>query len=187
LVDDAALALVRDAPPSLQFSLLSFHDAVEPITDWGESISTVQPKLTNAKSGSRTALRLGLLAAQRRLENRPGNRAVVLFTDGRDSVGGPTQAEVLRAFETSHIRVFAVALETKDLDEAVLKELTEKTKGSYLSTKQQTALADCFRQLTPSLSKPIYRLVVPIGTGSWPLTLTIGRDPQAVSLRIPHP
>ena len=126
-----------------------------------------------------------LKAAIADLATRSGEKAIVLFTDGKDSGGNQRPEEVLQSCSQFGVKVHCVALKTKDVDEQYLQRLSRDTNGSYVSVTEPTKLAQSFMAIAASLKRKMYRIVVldtiePMAQ----VTVKIGKlPPKTVSLK----
>ena len=108
-------------------------------------------------------------AVQWAAEQPPGNRAVLLLTDGReeraeDGSGGSKLADedtVIREANRATIPVFTVALGNQ-IDEVYLERLARETGGTYQQTPDSAELADLFRNVL-NLLKQQYRITYESG------------------------
>ena len=115
--------------------------------------------LQQLKADGNTALRQAISRAIDDLEGRNGPKAIILFTDGRDTVGGPTIADSIARSQKAGIAVHAVALETAELDRDSLAQITLATGGTLLPAGKAEELPQRFRDAAKALRRPFYRLV----------------------------
>jgi hypothetical protein len=102
-------------------------------------------------------------AVQRAAERVPDPekpKAIVVFTDGRNTVPGPSLDQVIRVCRQAKASVHVVALRTVETQESVLKQLAVQTGGTLAMEDAQT-IARSLRSLAVIVATPIYRLVLP--------------------------
>ena len=185
--DDGLIALASNPPSGTRFRVLGFHDSVFAITDWTDNFAVISNRLrTSRPSGPRTALAQAIEVAIRDIESQPGERVIVLFTDGRGNVaGGPAIDQLVAACKAANIRVMAIGLENKDLDATYLQKLSQATGGRYFSASQQSELVERFRNIRTQWTRPTYRLAILNRNDlQWPLSLAVGSGPNAIQLSL---
>ena len=173
--------MLRSLQGTAVTKVVGFGTAVTPLTDWTADFSAIGSRLGGLRSQGNTALLKAVQLAVVELQQRPGPRAIVLFTDGRDTIGGPTPGQLAEACKTAGIVVHVVALDTADTDNAMLGELARATGGTMTATAQATELSGHFRGVAQRLSAPFYRLVLLGDTSRQPVELRVG-DAQAVTI-----
>ena len=105
-----------------------FGTTLSVISDW-----TVQPASAISASaavhhGWQHGLASHLAQAAAELKRRRGPKAIIVFTDGRDTVGGPSMADLAASCQKAAIVIHVVALETAELDRDSLARITLATR-----------------------------------------------------------
>jgi len=159
-----ALNLVTGLRGTAVVKLIAFSSTVTPVTDWTANPDDVAAGLQTLVANGNTALRNALSQAADEFAARDRPKAVVLFTDGKDTVGGPDPQELIARYKQAAITIHVVALQTPDLDQGLLSTLASSTGGMVRTASQSSELTTRFRELARSLSSPFYRLAfVPKG------------------------
>ena len=138
---------------------IAFATSLSVVSDWSNDLSIAAAGLQQLKADGNTALRQAISRAIDDLEGRNGPKAIILFTDGRDTVGGPTIADSIARSRKAGIAVHAVALETAELDRDSLAQITLATGGTLLPAGKAEELPQRFRDAAKALRRPFYRLV----------------------------
>jgi VWFA-related protein len=152
-------ALVTGLRETAVVKLIAFNSTVTPVTEWTTNPADVAAGLQTLVANGNTALRNALSQAANEFAGRDGPKAVVLYTDGKDTVGGPDPQELIARYKQAGIAIHVVALQTNDLDRGLLTTLASDTGGMLLTASQSSELTTRFRELARSLSCPFYRLV----------------------------
>lgn len=129
--------------------ILGFNSTVHPISD-----------IDAVTSAGNTALYAVIEAAVKLLAGRGENRKLlILFTDGRNTVSGPSLEEALRQCVSNKISVHVVALKTAETDQETLTRIAKETGGS-LELESIDSLASTLAKKSELSVKHIYRVVV---------------------------
>ena len=169
-----AADLLKQLQGVAQVRTLAFATTVSALSDWSDDPVAASSALQQLSTDGNTALRQALKQAADELQHRGGPKAIVLFTDGRDTVGGPEIAELTARCRELGIAVHAIALETAELDRESLSAITQATGGVLLAAGQVGDLPQRFRQAAEALRRPFYRLVFGEFPVSEPWELVIG-------------
>jgi hypothetical protein len=155
-----AVSIVEQLP--MAGRVYAFGSKVSALTSWTAERSELAQAIVSVRPAGQTALVQALDQATRDVASRAGLRTIILFTDGRDTVGGPPLEAILARCREHWITVHVVALQTPELDVGFLRQVAEGTGGSYYSAESVNALPQRFQQLRSSFRQPVYRLVVPV-------------------------
>lgn len=192
-INDAKLAastFVSGLKSNDQVAVLTFDDQVIPRVDFTTDHNKVNERIKaiNATPQGGTCLYNAALAAVKMFSTvAHGNRAVILFTDGRDETktgaicSVTTKEEVVAAASEGDLRapIYTVGMGVeKQIDTETLKLFAERTGGYYLSSPSSAKLSNAFQILSGQLNAQYvltYRSVS--NPGSHKLTVNIG-DPE---------
>ena len=175
------------APDRLQ--LIQFAGKVEPFTtnfssDAGElqNVFKQRYKLTQG-----TAFLDAVLAGMKMLEGVPGNRAIVVMTDGADTQSKTPVPDFWHALEEKHIRLYTIGL-GKEMNRFVdksgntarraLAHFAEATNGRFFYTENAEQLLNLYEEISGelrSLSQYQFTLAPASGDGSLVVNATAGR------------
>jgi tight adherence protein B len=89
---------------------------------------------------------------------------VVLLSDGTDVGSESTKPQAFAALADANIRVFTVGLKSKQYDPSTLKELAQRTGGSYAESATPGALEGIFAEISARLANEYvvsYRSLLP--------------------------
>ena len=124
-------------------------------------------------------------AAVSDLATQDGRRVLVVFSDGRDTVGGSDVNNILRLCSEHQVSIYAVVLQTQDIDVPLLKQFTSESRGQLLLVNDPTKLISSFESVVKELMQPAYHITLLLDDVSQkPERVVIGKD-SAVSLAIP--
>ncbi len=169
-----AADLIKQLQGVAQVRTLAFATTVSALSDWSDDPLATSSALQQLSPDGNTAFRQALKQAVGELQHRDGPKAIVLFTDGRDTVGGPEITESIARCRELGIAVHAIALETAELDRESLSAITQATGGVLLAAGQVGDLPQRFRQAAEALRRPFYRLVFAEFPVNQPWKLVIG-------------
>jgi Mg-chelatase subunit ChlD len=167
-------ALLQQLQGIAAVKLMAFATQITTLADWTDDPASLSRRLQELPPGGNTALQQAIAQAIRDLQSRAGPKAIVMFTDGRDTVGGPTVPELTALCQKHGIAIHAVALETPDLDSDVLNQFTKATGGTLLPTAKVAELPQRFRDVATALRRPFYRLVFAASQPTEPSEIVIG-------------
>ena len=153
--------------------VLAFGTSLSVIADWTSEPAASMAQLEKLTIAGNTALLQAIGQAALDLADRKGPRAIILFTDGHDTVGGPSLADLIDRCQKVGIAVHAIALETPELDRDSLAQITLATGGLLLSASKADELPKRFRQAAEALRHPYYRIVF-AGISSQPWEVVVG-------------
>lgn len=183
--EGVAWAAVKNSLPALlnQFKsqhrkVVGFAETVHLLCDWYESDATCEQRLSATKPAGSTALLQTVDYAVREVSTKPSPRSIIVFTDGRDTVGGVAIDEVLLAASQAGVTIHVIALESKELDSVVLRRIARVGEGEYLTAARATDLQARFDRVAEGLRRPFYRLViVDSAIDTRPFTIRLGVNP----------
>ncbi len=139
-----------------------------PLTlDYGVLLSFLE-KLEIGMAGDRTAIGSALAVCVKRLKDlKSKSKIIILLTDGRNNTGSITPATAADIARACTIKVYTIGVGTEgeapflvdslfgkryvyqrvDLDEDTLKEIAQKTGGTYFRATNTEALKSIYRQI----------------------------------------
>lgn len=184
-----AQAMIRSLATEDQVSVrvLTFNGRVESCCAWTNDVHAAADTLARCTANGGTALFAAVELGGRELAGRAGDRRLVLFTDGGDNASPHSlePAALLAGLKTNQVHIFAIGLQTKDLDQATLKGMTAGTGGRYFEAKKAGEIAGQFLAARQQLRREFYRLVLSPafdpGAGNVALEVRVGGEPAAVA------
>ncbi|MBL9090923.1 MAG: VWA domain-containing protein [Planctomycetaceae bacterium] len=180
LAKQGAWRLLDEVIDESPVALYAFGTKVTKAVDWNQNRKQSAAALQSLTTQGDTALLQVLHQAVEDLASRPGRRSLVVFTDGRDTVGGATWEQLSAETKRHGVSLFAVALQTADLDFEPLRTLAEST-GGLAFVAEDRQLVNSFQTIAESLRVHFYRLVLLDDiVSSEALTITVGEPPVEV-------
>jgi tight adherence protein B len=122
--------------------------AVPPTEDAEEVVAAID----GLEAEGRTALYDAIVLASGELEDREGDRSLVLFTDGGDNESAATLNDAIQAAVSVDAPLINVALITSEQDPDVLDALAEGTEGQLLEVAELEQLQSTFEQVAEALT-----------------------------------
>lgn len=180
----AAIQLVRHLANPNRMRVWKFADTVEPLSPWSIDAELHEQAINQLTSGGGTALYQAVQTASDSLNTRQGERAIVLFTDGKNS-GAPASIEsTLEHCRQRAIPIHVVMLETQETDERLLQSVAKVTGGTFYRASNPSQLTNQFAEVALSFQQPCYQLLIhePVEPGSLTIQVT---DLKPVSLLPP--
>ena len=176
-LERAVRQYVRLAPESQEIGLIRFSDRVETLGGFSADKTQLARRL-NGKfvPDGGTSLYDAVLRGLQMLENRAGNRAIVLMTDGNDN-SRTWLGDVWSELERNRIRLYTIGLGgglqeysyvLASTGEQLLGHLAAGTNGRSFFATDSSALRDFYSQIAEELAEPATYLLTPtqeIGEG----------------------
>ncbi len=144
---NAVLDLAYRLKPDDALAIYTFGEGgIQQIRDYSSTIGDIKPLLKTVRGRGNTPLYDAILQATEELRDRPERRrALILISDGGDSVSQATQRETERKTFLAGISIYAIDLintqkEAKRSPERqaaakTLKDLAEETGGRYITSE----------------------------------------------------
>ena len=118
------------AAPGVEVRVLAFNDRVLSVCPWTRDFPGALNQIRGLQSGGNTALYQAIRQALVDLRGRSGRKWVLLFTDGRDGVGGADLEARLEQCRDDHITVSCLGLASDTLDRGILEQIAQTTGGT---------------------------------------------------------
>jgi len=184
-----ATSLLSSLPPGTYVRLTAFSDRVELLADWSQDSAGAIAACQLLKADGGTGLFVAAAEAIESLAHCPGERIALLYTDGANSLPGPSQEAIVAAARRKGVAVYFVALKAPGHDTGAIEQIARDTGGRTYLVERPSELAAGFRSLATSLTEEGYRLAILDCDAGKPLTLQIGSahsvrltlDPAAVA------
>lgn len=162
---DAAKRGARIFLASLQGShvearVLAFSNTTQHCWGWSSDLKAVGPALDRLEAGGNTALLKTIVAALDDLAQMNGDKRLVLFTDGKDTIGGPAVADLIDRCRGERVQIHAIGLRRSDLDSATLRQLAAETGGQYLEAGGPEDIVERYSSASRQIRRSVYRLVI---------------------------
>ncbi len=140
--------------------VIAFNDRVKVVQDLTDKSEKLSSALKKVKPEGNTSLYDAVVDASTKLrgtwEDQTTRRAIVLISDGVDTVNQSTVEQAEQAAVHGEVMIFALSTNHSDQDlngggDAVLKELAEATGGTLLPAHDENALFSAFRNVKKAL------------------------------------
>ena len=140
--------------------VLAFNDEVIPLQDVTDRTEPISRALRKIKAHGDTALHDAIIVASHKLlripEGRLTRRAIILISDGEDTVNRSTLQQAELAAAHAEVIIFAVSTNYSRDDansngDVVLKNLAESTGGVLLPAREEGQLASAFHSIEKAL------------------------------------
>ncbi len=153
----AAGDFLRRLPSNYEVSVLGFNDTVFLSEDFTNEKRPLIYAINHLQAEGSTALYEAIRAASLHLGTRPNRKAVVLFTDGqesihrRDETGEQALTDVLEVANRSEVTFFAIGYgDTAGRD--ILARIAEETGGKLFSTRTHADLNSFYEEISRNLN-----------------------------------
>ncbi len=167
-------SVLKNLPPGTYVRLTAFSDRVQLLADWSQDPAAAIAACQQLRADGGTSLFVAADEVVRSLANLPGERIGVLFTDGSNSLPGPSHEAIIAAARQHRVAIHFVALKQSDYDTRAIEQIARETGGKTLLVQRASELANGFRTLAASLAEEGYRLALLDYDAAKPLTLQIG-------------
>lgn len=149
----AALDLVSALKPEDEVSVLTFSSAVVDLTPFSADKSPGRTAIEDARVVSETALYDATAAALKKLRERRGRRAAVIFTDGEDNRSRMSVEQVVEMARASEVTIYAVGQGVADAGvlRDYLEQMAEETGGRAFFIANVKKLRETFGEVTSEL------------------------------------
>jgi len=141
----AAKALVAQLGASDAVAVLGFGSAVESVLDFTTNKTSINSAIDGVGGGGNTALYKAVVAAAQKLAPRSGRKAIVLMTDGEDTVGGSSIQDAINQAKLAGAPIFPVGFGS--VDTAVLTRLATETGGTYTPAASSSSLVNILQNI----------------------------------------
>ncbi len=151
----AATAFIDAMGPSDRIALLTFSDTSNVVTTYTTDHAVLESAVAGLEASRETALYDALSKAADLAATAPkGSRAIVLLSDGGDTMSGATLDSTAQALAGAGAPVHAVALRTKEYNVNALQSLARVSGGALVSVSASGELAGMFKGIARQLQSP---------------------------------
>ncbi len=180
---DAAKQFVADKEADDQIAIVSFSDAVQVVQRFTVDQDELNESLDGLGVGGFTALYDSVIESVNLFGSRDLVPNVVVVTDGKDTSSGASLQGAISRLDDANALLFAIGIETSELDVAALEQLTSATGGAVLTSADPSELAKLYGEVQTTIKRQFRTSFVSQSdtTGSVPLNVTIGTTTTAAS------
>jgi Ca-activated chloride channel family protein len=159
---NSALAFVKKIlrPGKDKALVIAFNDQVATIQDLTDRATSVSKAIAKVNPDGNTALYDAVIYAAEKLRRVPEagitRRAIVLVSDGVDTVKGSSLLQAQAAVARAEVMIFSLSTNTSELEpnaegDAVLRQLAISTGGSMLPAHDEARLSSSLRNVEKAL------------------------------------
>jgi Ca-activated chloride channel family protein len=139
-------------------AIYNFDAKISLVQDFSNS-RDIYEGVFDIKANGMTILNDAIFKAAQELANRPEKRrAIIVLSDGADTMSKHSSDKVLKAALAVNATIYTVDMSAMDLsgkekaqNQGVLKNFAEKTGGKYISTPGGVAMRDAFKNISEEL------------------------------------
>ena len=165
-------------PAGVPYWIAKFSDSTTTLVDWSTDQRLALAASDQIQAAGHTALFQGITVATAALQQRSGDELVlVIFSDGANTIPGPSPEELVVAARRGGVRIHSIALQSGNVDEQVLQRLATETGGKSTVVTQTGELGNEFRKLADELRTPCLRIVALDYDATAPCKVTFGAHP----------
>jgi uncharacterized protein (TIGR03437 family) len=146
----AAKALIAQMGSSDLVAVYQFHTDVRLVQDFTTNKTALNAAVDSVSGGGSTALYKAIQTASQALGSRTGRKAIVLMTDGEDTVGGTTLDQAIAAAKQAGVPVFPVGFGS--VDQAVLTRIANETGGFFTNSATSANLQQILNSIGQVIS-----------------------------------
>lgn len=144
----AARAFVDALGEDAQVALVSFSDRPVIVSGFNDDPRALLPQIDGLQAAGETALYDAVVAAAGLVpRNTDGQRAIVVLSDGGDTVSAQTFEAATAAVADAGAPVFAVALQSEEYNPAALETLAASSGGRLTPVAKSSELAASFEAI----------------------------------------
>lgn len=147
---------------AISFKVLKFSGDVRAVCDWTSDAKQAAASLSVLRPESETALFDAIAQGCEELESQSGDRRLVLFTDGRNTVRSANNdiTRLVERLQRGRVVVTTIGLRNADLDTNTLQNLAGATGGNYFVAASAADLGSKFNAALQGLRRTLHRFVV---------------------------
>jgi tight adherence protein B len=182
----AALSFVNRLPAETNVAVVGFSDAPEVASPFTTDRGAIAAAIDSFQANGETALYDGVLAAANLLGTGTGDqRAIVLLSDGGDTVSAAPIEQAVERLAGANAGFTAIELTTGETDRASLDRLAGAASGRVVSVDEPGALDATYSAIAQRLSN-LYEVRF-FSSGATRADLSISIDHQGVSSSVLAP
>ncbi len=154
----AAIRFLDGLRPDDSAAIYRFDSKVSLVQEFSGSRDIIE-KIFDLKADGMTALNDAIVKAANDLSKRPEKRrAVVVLSDGEDTISRHSASKALKAALDADVAIYTIDMSTVNTsgkqrmqNQAALKNFAEKTGGRFVSTPGGVAMRDAFKNIVDEL------------------------------------
>ena len=148
----AVTSFIQTAGSGISTGLVQFDDTAQILCPVTESTGVVQRSVDAIEAAGGTNISQGLLKGMEALEDRSGNRIIILLSDGADSSeSSAAMPSVINQLTQKGIVVYAVGFDFAD--SGYLSQICEATGGKFLRSETSEDLGSVYQTIEKFLTQ----------------------------------
>jgi Ca-activated chloride channel family protein len=159
LSQEAAVRFLEAIPRARELFTIFFDEDIRISRYDSENQQGLFERIHETKSAGNTALYDAIAVYISRIEDSPGRKILVVFTDGEDSISRTTLPEVIRLVRSSPVTIYPIALlggfpsgSSRGVQaRAVLQQLAEVSGGQVFTPSSSRDLAAIYQKILDEL------------------------------------
>lgn len=140
----AATAFVRELAANNLVCVYTFSTVINRVQACTTDRTAISMAIGKIAAGGNTALYDALVRVTNDQRKLGGRQVVIVLSDGADTASATKLADALGQLEQANMPVYAIALLSSDFNGAVLKQIAQKTGGSYLEAPSSADLGSLY-------------------------------------------
>ena len=175
---EAVVDFFKTANPQDEFFMVAFNEKPVLLSDFTQSIESIQGQLVYAEPRGRTALLDSIyLALSKMREAHNQKKALLIISDGGDNHSRYTESEIRSIVKEADVQIYAIGIFSPmpgTLEEqtgpATLSSITDVTGGRTFTVDNPNELADIATKIGIELRNQYvigYRPTTPVKDGKW--------------------
>lgn len=141
---ESALGFVQSMPRGVQTAVVSFATAPDVLSEFTAESDVTAGAIQALEVGGETALYDGLGAAADMFAGIDGRGAIVVLSDGGDTVSEATVEQATSALASRDVGFYAIELQSPEYESGVLAGVADATGGTLVAATDPGALAGTF-------------------------------------------
>ncbi len=150
----AACEFLNSLRPMDHVMAIAFNNGVYSFGDFTTDRASLTPRIESLVAGGGTALYDTLIAATRKLNERPGRKVIVVFSDGRDEHSVASLGDATDALLRGDTTVYAVGLGLLNIEEKqrdILEDWARQTGGRAFFTNDVNEVGKFYAAIAEEL------------------------------------
>jgi Ca-activated chloride channel family protein len=175
---EAVVEFFKTANPQDEFFMVAFNEKPVLLSDFTQSIESIQGQLIYAEPRGRTALLDSIyLAVSKMREAHNQKKALLIISDGGDNHSRYTESEIKSMVKEADVQIYAIGLFSsapgtteEQTGPATLSSITDVTGGRTFTVDNPNELADVATKIGIELRNQYvlgYRPKTPVKDGKW--------------------
>jgi Ca-activated chloride channel family protein len=175
---EAVVDFFKTANPQDEFFMVAFNEKPVLLSDFTQSIESIQGQLVYAEPHGRTALLDSIyLAISKMREARNQKKALLIISDGGDNHSRYTESEIRSMVKEADVQIYAIGIFSpnpgtpeEQSGPATLSSITDVTGGRTFTVDNPNELADIATKIGIELRNQYvlgYRPKTPVKDGKW--------------------